>query len=99
MHPYKSYKWANTILVENRMVADGYQYIVMVWWWIGYKLWMREMISKFTDTYATKRDFHVGLGTLHFHIWIADVSKWTKIRNVIDYFVVWNICPHNADKQ
>ena len=64
-------------------------------------LWMTKMISKFTDTsmHVTKRDFHGGFENLHFIIWIADVSKCTKIRNVIAYFVVWNISPHNADKQ
>ena len=49
--------------------------------------------------YVKKRDFHWEFETLRFLIWIADVSKWTKIRNVIVYFVVWNIYPHMADKQ
>ena len=93
MYVYKSYRWANTILVDNRMVADGKQYIVMVLWWVGRKLMNYRSDFKFIDTsmYVAKRDFHGGFETLHFLIWVADVSKWTKIRNVIAYSVVWNI--------
>ena len=61
--------------------------------------WPKWYPSSRTHLYVTKRDFRGEFETLHFLIKIADASKWTKIRNFIAYFVVWNICPHNADKQ
>ena len=38
MYAHKSYRYVNNNHVDNMIMTDGYHYIVMFWWWIGYKL-------------------------------------------------------------